>query len=145
MRTIERQRIARQASAFFMMMDAAMVGIAADVAAARKIAEEIEPDNKSSPPAYWARTRIKKAGFAELRSACVRYGGREVTGKFLDIDREIDDFAWRVSSVQQRISNIPLPVGEHNGLHEKLDRIELQAKDLRESCIALLETTDRLE
>jgi len=38
------------------------------------------------------RQRVKRAGFVELRSALVRFGG-PLTAQFLQLDKEIEDFA----------------------------------------------------
>lgn len=146
MRTIERRRIAKETYAFLEMMDAAMASVVDDVEAARGLAEGVQHDGRSTNEAYRVRTRIRKAGFVELRSPCVRYGGREVTGKFLDIDKAIDDFALQVSTLPT--AGQPMLVGANKDLHEQLERIELQANGLREETgpeikrlIALLITT----
>lgn len=143
--TMERRRIAREAYAFFEMIDAAMTAVLDDVTAARGMAAAIQQDGGSSNAAYAARKRIKKAGFSELRSACLRYGGQLVTLAFLRLDKEIDDFASKVFTIPTAME--PRPVGDHDDLHKQLDIIELQAKGLSEEvgpakkrCLDLLRT-----
>jgi hypothetical protein len=81
-------------------------------------------------------TARKRAGFAELRNAFLRFGGSN-TAQFLQLDKEIEDFAG------QSIAALPTPartltgspmqfVGVNAGLAEQLDRIELQAIALRD-------------
>jgi hypothetical protein len=118
----ERRRIAREAYAFFAMMDAALAGVLDDIERAR----EIRAITGGPMGAYQARTRVKKAGFPELRTACLRYGGQQVTPTFLRLDKAIDDF----SSVPKEITAVS--TGREAGLDEELDHIEVLAKSLRD-------------
>src|SRR5262249_31366141 len=89
MRQIERRRIAEGEFAFLALLLAATEAVIEDVKAARKLPQ---PHPSSSGPhstaAYLVRHRVKRAGFAELRSALVRFGGM-LTAKFLQLDKEI--------------------------------------------------------
>ena len=42
--------------------------------------------------AYDVRQRVKKIAVADLRSACIRLGGK-LTAPFLRLEKEIDDFS----------------------------------------------------
>ena len=150
MRTMERRRIAREAYAFYAMMDAAMKSVLDDVGWARQKAGAAKPGSVS--PAFQARTRIKKAGFSELRTACLRYGSQQVTSTFLLLDQATDDLssAWKLSRVPLVIGSpgTVADVGAHVDLLAELNRIEALAKELRdkvgpgiEHCATLLAKT----
>jgi hypothetical protein len=138
MRTAERHRIASEAYAFFTMMAGAMESVLDDVEEARKI----RATTGGPVSAYRARTQVKKAGFSELRTACLRYGGQMVTPNFLRLDKMIDDF----SSVPK--GDISANTAMEVGLDQELDHIEVLAKGLRDEvgpgidrCIKLLAET----
>ena len=148
MRTIERRRIARGAYAFYAMMDAAMESVLADVEGARKMiaVHTADPGRDRPRIAYEARTRVKQAGFSELRTACLRYGSQQVTPAFLRLDKAINDLssASKVPTVGGNAGIIAVP----EGLPEELDHIEALAKELRdkvgpdiERCTTLLAET----
>jgi hypothetical protein len=84
----------------------------------------------SSVEALVVRQCITKGAFAELRAACVRRGG-DLTGDFLDLEREIDSFA---SQWEDRLGtlNMKFRAGKHAGLDEQLALIETKAAALRE-------------
>jgi hypothetical protein len=133
MREIERRRIASGGYAFHAMLEAAMGAIIEDVAAARKVPVP-NPQTSHSAPAYAIRQRVKRVGFAELRSALVRFGG-PLTAQFLQLDTEIEVFAgqWMPQSHSGpggTVVPVP-PLGVNAGLQEQLDRIEQQAIALR--------------
>jgi hypothetical protein len=150
MRIRKRRRIASETYAFLAMMEAAAKAVVDDVEAARKLAAPITDDasagyNVRGQVAYVAKTRVKKAGFPELRTACVRYGGQQVTPAFLQLDKAIDDVSAKVF-IRQAISMEK--VGEPVGIIEELNCIAVQAKSLRDEvgpemqrCIALLAKT----
>jgi len=91
MRDMERRRISREGYAFYAMLEAAMGAVIEDVGVARKLPPGDAP-TQNSAEAYAVRHRVKRAGFAELRSAFLRFGGAD-TAKFLKLDKEIEDFA----------------------------------------------------
>ena len=69
------------------------------------------------------RMQVRKAAFPELRNAFLRFGG-PLTAKFIDLGREIDDYAFSIVGV--------LSADLFQGLYDALDRIELKARDLRD-------------
>jgi hypothetical protein len=84
----------------------------------------------STVEALAVRNCITKGAFAELRGACVRQGG-PLTGEFLDLEGEIDNFALQF---ENRITNasVIIRMGKHAGLGEQLALIEKKATALRE-------------
>jgi hypothetical protein len=58
-----------------------------------------------------------------------------VTGEFLDLEREIDNFASQVGT--HALSAVPIPVrkGRTAGLGDQLAKIERNAKALREKAV----------
>ena len=141
---LERERIASEARAFHTMLFAAMVRVLDEAAWARKrysqffpgkAADEAEEANpsfslSSSPQAALVRQCITKGAFTELRAACIRRGG-DLTGEFLDLEREIDSFAlqWEDRLVG---AGALIRMGKHAGLHEQLARIETMANELHD-------------
>jgi hypothetical protein len=127
-RELERRRIAREGYAFHVMPEAAMSAVIGDVDVARKL-----PVPRSEAPmreAYVIRQRVKRAGFIELRHAFLRFGGTR-TAEFLQLDKEIEDFAAQCTTPINPGSGFPMSsVGVNAGLFEQLDRIERQAKEL---------------
>ena len=82
-----------EAHAFRVMLEAAMARVLAEATRARETYPNILTQKEgTSVPASVIRNCITKGAFAELRAACVRRGG-DLTGDFLDLEREIDDFA----------------------------------------------------
>jgi hypothetical protein len=78
------------------------------------------------------RQRVKRAGFTELRNAFLRFGG-PLTAQFLQLDKEIEDFAGQSMTAFNPASGFPMqPIGVNAGLREQLNRIEQQAIELRE-------------
>ena len=98
-----------------------------DVEAARKI----RPGGTThSAEAYEARYRIRRAGFAELRAGCLRFGG-PLTDRFLSLDEAIDDLALAPFIANPGTYGGTQNLGLNAGLGEQLGTIEQQAKTLR--------------
>jgi hypothetical protein len=142
MRQIERRRIAEGEFAFLAVLEAAMEAV---VEAAQKLRQPHSslgnPDDARK--AYLVRQRVKRAGFAELRSALVRSEGM-LTAKFLQLDKEIEDFAgrWVEPLPHQGLGGVLIPQprkGVTAGLQEQLERIEQQAIALRDEAALGLE------
>src|SRR6516164_5766245 len=134
-RDIERRRIAREGYAFHAMLEAAMSAVVADVEVARKLPPpsplEVSRGNPQTREAYIIRQRVKRAGFAELRNAFLRFGGTRTT-EFLQLDKEIEDFGAQWMQTYNPGSGFPThPIGANAEIYEQLDRIEQQAKGLR--------------
>jgi hypothetical protein len=134
-REIERRRIAREGYAFHAMLEAAMSAVIADVEAARKLPppspSEVARGNLQTREAYIIRQRVKRAGFAELRTAFLRFGGTSTT-EFLQLDKEIEDFGAQWIQTYSSATSLPTqPIGTNTGIYEQLDGIERQAKELR--------------
>ncbi len=117
---LERRRVARESYAFFAMVDAVMGAVATDANEARKIMND--------PTA--ARQRVHKAAFPELRNAFLRFGGT-LTAKFLELEREIDDYAAQFTEEPSATVGVTIKRGVPEGLSDGLDQIEIKAKDLR--------------
>ncbi len=136
MRDMERRRIAREGYAFYAMLEAAMGAVIDDVGAARELPQPERQDFSESVAAYAVRQRIKRAGFAELRTAFLRFGGTTLTDKFLRLDKEAEDFSsqcrMRISTPQSQLTGTPpQAVGTNARIDEALQRIEQQATELR--------------
>jgi hypothetical protein len=131
------RRRANEAYAFHAMLVAATEAVIKDVAEAREIPGPPPPGQGGthSTNAYVMRQRVKRAGFAELRTAFVRFGGPTLTDKFLQLDKEIEEFAgqWMPQSHSGPGGTVvPMPhLGVNAGIQDQLNRIEQQAKDLR--------------
>jgi hypothetical protein len=98
---LERERSAREASAFHAMLEAAMARVLAEAAWARKTYPGVLAQTTGgSTDAFTFRQYITKGAFAELRASCVTQGN-PLTGDFLDLEREIDSFAkqWKTEMV----------------------------------------------
>jgi hypothetical protein len=90
---LEDLRNASEAEAFRVMLEAAMTRVLAEAAGARKAYPTLLVQKAgSSTDAFVVRHCITKGAFAELRAACVRQGG-PLTGEFLYLEGEIDNFA----------------------------------------------------
>jgi hypothetical protein len=125
MRDQERLRITWEGYAFHAMLEAAMSAVIEDVAAARKL--PTPPTREAhSPQAYEMRQRVKRAGFAGLRGAFLRFAGPLT--EFFRLDKEIDDYSsqWilRWSSTNAGANQ---KLGLNSGLLEQLGSIEQQA------------------
>jgi hypothetical protein len=66
----------------------------------------------------------------ELRNAFLHFGG-SLTAPFLQLDREIEDFASQCRPEPGTMAGTTRYVGANAGLSEQLSRIEQQAKSLR--------------
>ena len=127
---LETQRKASEALAFHAMLEAAMARVLAEAAWVKKTSPQVLARTDIELfDGYVFRQRITKGAFAELRAACVRRGG-PLTGEFLDLEREIDNFAsqWRdvPYAAEMRVRK-----GTHAGMGEQLARIETRAAALR--------------
>jgi hypothetical protein len=125
-------RDASEALAFHAMLEAAMARVLAEAAWARSTYPQIlkqETSLGSSVDALAVRQCITKGAFAELRAACVRRGG-DLTGEFLDLEREIDSFASQWEDGQSTHGAL-IRKGKYFGLGEQLTFIEDKARALR--------------
>jgi hypothetical protein len=129
---LARKRDASEARAFRTMLEAAMTQVLAETAWARKTyPHTFTQTTDVSVDAFAVRQCITKGAFAELRGACVRQGG-PLTGEFLYLEGEINNFAMQVGTYAfSGASAMPVPKGKHAGLSEHLDLIEAKAKELR--------------
>jgi hypothetical protein len=66
-----------------------------------------------------------------LRAACVRRGG-DLTGEFLDLEREIDSFASQYEDRPTVTQDATIRMGKLDGRDEQLVSIERKAAALRE-------------
>ncbi len=90
---LERMRDEGEAHAFRVMLEAAMTQVLAETAWARSVYPQLLTQTAgSSVDALTVRTCITKGAFAELRGACVKRGS-PLTGEFLYLEGEIDNFA----------------------------------------------------
>jgi hypothetical protein len=127
------------------MLDAAMGAVIEDVVAARELLEDVrsvreEPSPRSlgtysvetySARVYVVRQRVKRAGFAELRNAFVRFGDQH-TSEFLQLDKEIEAFAGQFRTHFNASIGFQVCTGVNAGVEVQLDRIEEQANKLRD-------------
>jgi hypothetical protein len=135
---LEQMRNASEALSFHAMLEAAMARVLAEAAWARRTYPHIVGQAQgasidaqgASVDALTVRQCITKGAFAELRAACIRRGG-DLTGEFLDLEREIDGFAMQW---EDKIVNAGVLVrwGKHAGLGEQLALIERKAAELRQ-------------
>jgi hypothetical protein len=133
---LARIRDAAEAAAFRTMLEAAMARVLAEAAEAKKAYPNLFVQNARSDPTvegYAVRQCITKGAFAELRGACVRQGS-PLTGKFLDLEREIDSFAsqWGTYAFSGA-SALPVRKGYHAGLSDQVAVIEAMATKLRDT------------
>jgi hypothetical protein len=122
MRENERRGIAREGYAFHAMLEAALRAVIEDVGAARNLPppSPTSRNNTYSPQAYAVRQRVKRAGFTELRNAFLRFGG-PLTAQFLQLDKEIEDFAGQSTTAFNPASGFPMQsMGVNAGLREQL-------------------------
>ena len=128
---LARMRDEGEAHAFRAMLEAAMTQVLAEVAWARKTYPHILAQTAgASSQALTIRNCITKGAFAELRGACVRLGS-PLTGEFLSLEGEIDNFALQYED-QFTNASVLVRVGKHAGLGEQLALIGDKANKLRE-------------
>jgi hypothetical protein len=129
---LEDLRNAREALAFYVMLEAAMARVLDEAARARRICLPILTQTAGlSLDGLVVRQCITKGAFAELRAACVRRGG-DLTGEFLDLEREIDSFASQYEDRPTVTQGVTIRMGKLVGLDEQLASIERKADALRE-------------
>jgi hypothetical protein len=127
------KRDASEARAFRTMLEAAMTQVLAEADWARKTYPRTftHTTDDVSVEAYTVRRCITKGAFAELRGACIRQGG-PLTGEFLYLEGEIDNFALQVGTYAfSGAAAMPVPKGKHASLSEQLTVIEAKATELR--------------
>lgn len=142
---LERRRNARESYGFLEVLVATMERTLEDVDAARAMLPT--PGTGHSREAYYARMRVQKAAYNELRSACLRLGGR-LAAPFLRLDRDIDRFReWE--DTFSPASGSPIRVASKTNFENELDSIASQAKYVKElaeselqACLALLVPSD---
>ena len=130
---MEWERVASEARAFYVLLEAAMARVLAEAAWAKATYPNIPRQTSgSSADAYVVRKCITKGAFAELRAACVGLGS-PLTGEFLDLEREIDSFASQWEETGKFSTEHPpaIKVGKHAGLGNQLAKIEDKATKLR--------------
>jgi hypothetical protein len=102
-----------------------------DVKATLESWPNLPTTDSHSPQAFEARQRVKRAGFAELRGAFLRFGG-PLTEPFLRLDKEIDDYSSQWIPRVNRVSGASQNIGVSADVYPQLDSIEHQAMTLRE-------------
>ena len=119
------------------MLQAAMTHVLGEVAWVRKAYPPglLAKPSGTSVGALTVRNSITKGGFAELRRH-----GYPLTGEFLNLEGEIDNFARQY---EDRLTNASVIIreGKQAGLGEQLTAIEDKAFVLREKALA---SPDRL-
>jgi hypothetical protein len=129
---LEDLRNASEAEAFRVMLEAAMARVLAEAARTRRTYLPILTQTAGlSLDGLVVRQCITKGAFAELRAACVRRGG-DLTGEFLDLEREIDSFASQYEDRPTVTQSVTIRMGRLDGLDEQLASIERKAAALRE-------------
>jgi hypothetical protein len=129
---VEDLRNASEAEAFCVMLEAAMARVLAEAARARRTYLPILTQTAGlSLDGLVVRHCITKGAFAELRATCVRRGG-DLTGEFLDLEREIDSFASQYEDRPTVTQGVTIRMGNLAGLDEQLASIERKAGVLRE-------------
>jgi hypothetical protein len=129
---LEDLRNASETEAFYVMLEAAMARVLAEAARARRTYLPILTQTAGlSLDGLVVRRCITKGAFAELRAACVRRGG-DLTGEFLDLEREIDSFASQYEDRPTVTQSVTIRMGKLDGLDEQLASIEKKAAALRE-------------
>jgi hypothetical protein len=135
---LERRHNESEASAFHVMLAAAMMRVRAEADQAKSTWHVVQGAAESeSEDAYAVRQCITKGAFAELSAACVRLGGA-LTSDFLDLEREIDNFASQVGTYALGVARIPVQKGKHAGLDEQLARIKTMADELLQKAVERL-------
>jgi hypothetical protein len=105
---LARRRDENEYDAFRIMLEAAMARVIDEVPLARTAVSVDTPNGRAC---------ITKGGFDELRGVCVTLGS-PLTGEFLDLEREIDNFA--------------LGLWDRDLGLRKLNSIEVKATELRD-------------
>jgi hypothetical protein len=111
---LARRREDSEAEAFRVMLEAAMARVIDELALARTAVS-------TSVDTPTIQGCITKGGFEELRGGCLRLGS-PLTGEFLDLEREIDNFALALWDTDLGL--------------RKLDSIEAKAIKLRDKAVA---------
>ena len=129
---LEQERVASEASAFRAMLEAAMARVLDEVDWARQTYPQLmkENDTPQSREAFTARNSITRGAFAELRAACVRQDS-PLTGEFLGLEREIENFAMQWVDIKTAEGAV-IRHGWHAGLGDQLTVIENKANELRQ-------------
>jgi hypothetical protein len=128
---LEDLRKADEALSFHVMLEAAMARVLAEAARARRTYLPILTQTAGlSLDGLVVRQCITKGAFAELRAACIRQGG-DLTGEFLDLEREIDSFASQYEDRPTVTQGVTIRMGKLAGLDEQLASIERKATALR--------------
>ena len=112
-----------EAEAFRSMLEAAMARVLAEAASGRRAL-------MSAVDTLAVRECITKGAFAELRAACVRQGS-PLTGEFLDLEREIDNFSSQSELVMSPVTTQLIRKGMREGLEDQLAVIEAKATELK--------------
>jgi hypothetical protein len=129
---LEQDRVAEEARAFRAMLEAAMTRVLAEAAWAKTTYPQLLTQTAgSSINALTVRQCITKGAFAELRGACVRQRS-PLTGEFLYLEGEIDNFAAQWEDSQSTYGGMLIRLGKHAGLGKQLGVIEDKAFTLRE-------------
>src|ERR1700722_17803328 len=128
---LEDLRKASEARAFYVMLEAAMARVLDEAARARRTyLPNLTQTAGLSLDGLVVRQCITKGAFTELRAACVRQGG-DLTGEFLDLEREIDSFASQYEDRPTVTQGVTIRMGKLTGLDEQLASIEWKANALR--------------
>jgi hypothetical protein len=111
---LERRRAANEGYAFHATIWAAMERVLLEASEAKSIFLRAGASERATKAAYDARRHFSKGLFPELRSACVRYGGRTARD-LLEVESDIDAFASRVEGGEPSAYGVvPMP-GLHTG------------------------------
>jgi hypothetical protein len=138
---LEDLRNASEALAFHTMLEAAMARVLAEAAWARRTYLPILTQTAGlSLDGLVVRQCITKGAFAELRASCVRRGG-DLTGEFLDLEREIDSFASQYEDRPTVTQDVTIRMGKLASLDEQLALIEKKATALRDKAVAEIAPT----
>jgi hypothetical protein len=128
---LEDLRKASEALAFHVLLEAAMARVLTEAARARTYLPILTQTAGLSLDGLVVRQCITKGAFTELRAACIRQGG-DLTGEFLDLEREIDSFASQYGDRPTVTQGVTIRMGKLAGLDEQLASIERKADALRE-------------
>jgi len=129
---LAQKRAEAEYDAFRIMLEAAMTRVLAEAAWAKKTYPNLLTQTTgASVGAHTLRNSITKGAFAELRGACVRLGS-PLTGEFLYLEGEIDNFALQYEDRTTTTDSVIIRMGKHAGLGEQLKLIEAKATELRD-------------
>jgi hypothetical protein len=138
---LDQLRNASEALAFHAMLESAMARVLAEAAWARRTYLPILTQTAGlSLDGLVVRQCITKGAFAELRASCVRRGG-DLTGEFLDLEREIDSFASQYEDRPTVTQDVTIRMGKLASLDEQLALIEKKATALRDKAVAEIAPT----